>query len=258
MGHRILVMSPLHNLGATLTSAFIAHSMTFANKTSTLTFTQPDSQLPSYFGIGDTKDPTRSVMQIVRLIDNGALEDRDILDYGYIYGKNGWMLNVADPSLEGRDRTQVVRHIYSRVPTDVCVCDNSDDLDTSITAELIKESDMVFIVVDMSGKARSRLTSWLMHPIFKEFENYYIVVNKYSEVISSLRDFAKKIHVPANRVCKVHMNPWIQKCTLNGQLDTLLPQVRDLDPRVANLNVDMNELIQCISSDMLMKNKKGF
>lgn len=257
MGHRILVMSPLHNLGSTFASAFIAHAMTFDNKTSTTVFTQVNSHMPAYLGIESVSDPTRSIMQIVRLIDNGALDDKNILDYAHNYSKNGWLLNLADQSLEGRDRDQVVRHIYSRVPTDVCICDNSDDLDTQLTKGLLEVSDMLFIVVDMSGKASERLSQWMATPILRDFKNVYVLVNKYSEVVSSLREYAKRVHVPANRVCKIHLNPWIQKCTLNGKLNTLIPSVRDLDPRVANLNADINELIQCINGDMLVKNKEG-
>ncbi len=257
MGHRVLVMSPLHNLGATVASGIIAHAMTFDNKTSTVVFTEPVSHLPDYFGIEGVDDPTRSVMQIVKLVDNGALADADILDYAYSYGKNGWLLNLSDASLEGRDRDQVVNHVYKRVPTDVCVCDNSDDLNTPLTKGLLEISDMLFIVVDMSGKSEEHLHSWLESPILKDFKNVYILVNKYSEVVCSLRDYAKRIRMPANRVCKIHLNPWIQRCTLHKQLATLLPQARELDPRVANLNVDMNELIQCINGDILVKNKKG-
>ena len=257
MGHRILVMSPLHNLGATLSAGFIAHTMSFDNKTSALAFTQTESHLPGYLGIEEIKDPTRSVMQIVRLIDNGALADQDILDYAHSYAKNSWLMSVSDKSLEGHDRDQVVVHVYKRVPTDICVCDNSDDIDTPLTRDLLSASDMLFIVVDMSGKAADRLQDWLAHPILKDFGNVYILLNKYSEVVSSLRDYAKRVHVPANKICKLHFNPGIQKCTLNHKLPELLPQVRDLDPRVANLSMDMAEIIQCINGDILVKNKKG-
>lgn len=79
MAHKILVMSPLHNMGSTVAASLLAQGLTYSSKTCTLLFTQPESLLPSYFGIQDVNDPTRSVMQIVRLIDNGAIADKDIL-----------------------------------------------------------------------------------------------------------------------------------------------------------------------------------
>lgn len=258
MAHKILIMSPLHNMGATVAAEMLAQGLTFDNKTTTLLFTQPSSYLPQYINIENVNDPTRSIMQIVKLIDNGAIEDRDILDYAFPYVKNSWLVNVADPSLSGHDREQVVTHIYGRVPTDIAICDNSEDIDSHLTQTLLDESDMLFLVVDMSKKSRERLKLWLETPQLKNFPNIYVIVNNYNEVVYSVRNFAKAISMPANRVCKLHYNPWIQKCTLNSQLHTILPLARELDPRVANLNNDISEMMQCVNGSMVMKIKKGF
>jgi hypothetical protein len=214
--------------------------------------------LPKYLGIDDIKDPTRSIMQIVKLIDNGAIEDKDILDYAYSYTKNGWLMNLADPSLAGKDRQHIISHIYSRVPTDIVVCDNSEDIDSPLTQALLEDSDMIFIVVDMSMKCRQHLEAWLQSPQLKNHANVYIVVNKYNEVVYAVRTFAKIIGISANRVCKLHYNPWIMKCTVNNQLHTILPLARGLDPRVSNLNNDINEINQCVNGDMVLRMKKGF
>lgn len=258
MAHKILVMSPLHNMGSTVVAEMLAQGLTFDSKSTTLLFTQSASHLPQYINIENINDPTRSIMQIVKLIDNGAIEDKDILDYAYTYTKNSWLVNVADPSLTGHDREQVVTHIYDRVPTDVVVCDNSEDIDSPLTQTLLDNSDMLFIVIDMSKKSRERLKLWLESPQLKDFNNIYIVVNRYDEVVYSVRNFAKSIVMPANRVCKLHYNPWIQKCCLNSQLHTILPLARELDPRVANLNNDISEMTQCVNGTMIMKIKKGF
>lgn len=258
MAHKILVLSPLHNMGTTVVSSIVAQAMTFDNKTSTLLFTQQRSPLPKYLDVSEIDDPTRSVMQIMRLIDNGAIEDKDILDYAFNYTKNGWIVNVADPTLSGADREQVITHIFRRVPTDIVVCDCSEDLDSPVTESLIELADMIFIVTDMSEKSTDRLTHWLKSEYFEHHEHTYIIVNKYDEVVWSVRNYAKYIKSSANKVCKVHYNPWITKCTLNSQLNTLLPMVRDLDPRVAHLNSDVNEIIQCINGDLMTKWKKGF
>lgn len=257
MSHRILVMSPLHNMGATVVSTLVAQGVTFDNKTSTLIFTQPKSRLPEYIGIDNIYDPTRSVMQIVKLVDSGAIDDSDILDYAHSYSKNAYLLNVADPSLTGKDREQVVTHIFNRAPTDITICDNSEDIDTPLTQRLLDITDTVFIVIDMSRKSREYLKAWLETPQLSTNPNVYFIVNRYDEVVYSKRNFAKTISQPANRVGKIHYNPWIEKCCNNRQLHTVLPLARQLDPRVANLNNDICELIQCINGDILFKIKKG-
>lgn len=251
-------MSPLHNMGSSVVSAFIAQGLTFSNKTSTLLFNEPESLLPNYLGIDNTEDPTRSIMQIVKLIDNGSIADKDILDYCYTISKNANLLNLADKSLSPKDRLQVVQHVYNRVPTNVVICDNSADIDDKASKTLIDESDMVFIVIEPSIKSAQRLKLWLQHPNFANQHNVYVIVNQYNEVINSLRDFAKYLGLPANRVCKIHYNPWIPKCCFNGGLGTILPLSREYDARVANLKNDIDEICQCVESNILLTTRKVF
>lgn len=258
MAHKILLMSPLHNIGTSSVAALLSQGLTFDNKTSTIMFTRNDSLTPQYLGIQSVNDPTRSIMQIVRLIDNGALEDDDILDYAYQYQNNCYMLNVADPSLTDHDKAQIIEHIYNRITTDVIVCDNSEPVESDLTARLVEACDMVYIVVNSYVKCREFLKLWLDFPIFKNnYGKIYIIVNQYDETVRSLRDMARMYSFPANRVCKIHYNPWITKCCLIGQLQTILPLARELDPRVAGLNNDVNELIQCVNSSIFMSSKKG-
>lgn len=258
MAHKVMVMSPLHNLGASVVTALVAQGLTFDNKKTMTLFTQTNSILPNYLGIEGIDDPTRSVMQIVRLIDNGSINDDDILDYAHQYSKNAYLLNVADPSLEGQDRIQVVSHVYQRTTADVCIIDNSEDIVSETSADLLEISDMLFIVIDMSVKAANHLKAWLESPVLKNNRNVYVIVNNYNEVIASVRDFAKYLGLPANRVCKIHYNPWITKCTRTNTLPTVLPLAREYDPRVCNLSNDIKEITQCINSSIVMKVKKGF
>lgn len=258
MAHKVLVMSPLHNMGATTVSALLAQGLTFDNKTTMTLFSQTGSLMPTYLGIEGINDPTRSVMQIVKLIDNGAIEDNDILDYAHQFSKNAYLLNVADPSLEGKDRIQVITHVYAHTPTDIVFLDNSEDITSEESKDMIEVSDMVFIVVDMSIKAANHLKEWLQSPELKDNPNVFIIVNGYNEVISSMRNYAKYLGVPANRVCKIHYNPWITMCCHTRSLATVLPLAKELDYRVCNLSNDIHEIIQCINSSIVMKVKKGF
>lgn len=257
MAHKILIMSPLHNMGSTVAASLLAQGLTFDNKSVMLLFTHPQSLMPQYLGIEDINDPTRSIMQVVKLIDNGAINDKDILDYSFSFTKNGYLLNVADRTLNDKDRTQIVDHVYNRAPTNIVVVDNSDDLDTKASQTLIEESDMIFLVVEPSLKAFQRLKLWKESPQFKDNPNIYVIVTHYNEVTFSVRNLAKYIGFPGNRVCKVHYNPWITKCCITGTLNTILPLSRELDPRVANLKCDIDELNQCVNGAIVIKNKKG-
>lgn len=256
MALKIMVMSPLHNLGTSVVSTMLAQGVTFNNKTSTLLYTRDDTSLPKYLGIEGLSDPTRSVMQIVKLIDNGAIQDKDILDYTYKYATNAYLLNTSDKSISDKDKQQVLTHVYTRTPSDVVVLDNSEDIISPITKSMIELSDVVFIVVQPGNKSFERLKVWLTYTSLKDKENVYVIVNNYNEVIFSARDMAKFIGLPACRVGKLHYNPWITKCCINGKLQTILPLAMDLDARVSNLSSDIKAFNACINSEMFMSTRR--
>ena len=251
-----MVTSPLHQMGSSVVAAMIAQGVTYNNKTSTLLFNEKGSNLPNYLGIDDINDPTRSVMQIVKLIDNGAISDNDILDYTFKYATNAYMLNTASESIDAKDSIQIINHVYKRTPTDIVVIDNSADIMDNISQQLIEESDTIFVVVQPSSKSAARLKDWLYHSNLKFKQNVFVVVDFYNEVIFSIRDLAKYLGLPASRVCKLHYNPWIAKCCIKGQLPTVLPLAMDMDPRVVNLNNDIKEFNAVINSELVFTSRR--
>lgn len=257
MGFKILVLSPLSNIGTTVVSSLIAHAATFDNKTSHLIYTETDSPISTYLGIQNVDDPTRSVMQIVKLIDSQSISDKDILDYGHQYSRNTWLLNAADASLEGSDKAQVINHIFNRAPCDLSICDCSEDIHSELAGTLIEAADMIFLVCTMSRKSQIYTRSWLESEYLKDKVNVYIICNQYNEVTFALRNFAKVLVQPANRVCKVHYNPWIELCCNKQTLTDVVPLARTFDPRVAGLAIDMAEIMQCINAAMLVTGRKG-
>lgn len=248
MSCKVLFMSPLHNTGTSVIATMTAQCLTFDGKRSALTYTSELSPIPDYIGLENANDPTRSIMQLVRLLDAGAMTDDDIADYMHNYIHNGQLLNITDPSLTERDKTNIIQHVFSRIPTDVAICDNSDNIDTSASGKLLDEADCVFIVVNYSLKCFKYMKSWLESSYLMDRKNVFVIVNNYHEGISSVRDLAKYLGLPVNVVCKVHYNPWITKVCMTGQLTTVMPLSRELDPRVAELNADFTEIVQCITS----------
>ena len=258
MAYKILVISPLHNLGSSTVSAMLNQALTFYNKTSMLTFMQSDNTIPHYLGIEEINDPTRSIMQVVKLLDTGALREQDILDYAHQYAQNSYLLNVADPSLTANDRLQLVTHVFEHAPTDVVIVDDSADITEQSVKDLIELTDMTFVVINMSDTAAYHMKVWMTETQLKDNPNIFVCVNCYNEVVSDMRNFARSIGMPANRVAKVHYNPWITKSAHLGQLQTVLPFAHDYDYRVAELDADFRDINRCLDSVILSKLKKGF
>lgn len=255
MAFKVLVMSPLHQSGASAVSALMAQALTYSSKQVTLAYTDATSLLPKYLGIKNQNDPTRSIMQVAKLIQCGALEDRSIIDYTVEYSKNVHLMSFGDLAIDEKTTANIIKHVYGRVPTDICVVDGSYDLGTPVADSLIEMSDMVFIVVSPSRKDYVRMKYWLDSTQLAKHSDVFVIVNHYDEIISSVRDIAKTLGMAASRVCKVHENPWIRKMSLTGQLETIIPKVKAYDPRVANLSCDFNEISQCVISTMLLTGK---
>ena len=246
-------MSPLHQSGASIVATMMAQSLTYDNKTTTLVYTSPDSLIPTYLGIKNVDDPTRSIMQVVRLIDNNAIRDADILDYAVQFSKNAYLLSFGDSTLPERDAVQIVQHVYKRVPTDVCIVDSSDDIDSPITEKLLESTDCVFVVITPNHKDFAYLKYWLTETSLKTRQDVYVVINHYDPVVDSVRNLARTIGMAANKVATLQENPWIRKCTLNQQLYDIIPKVKGADPRVVNLMSDFRDFTQIINSMVLLK-----
>ena len=258
MAYRVLILSPLHNMGTTVGAALLGQGLTYSGHSSTLVFTDPKSYLPQYLGLEGISDPTRSITQVVELIENDALKNREILNYGHLYAKNAYLLNTANPALNDVVRAKTVHHIYERVTSDVVICDCSDDIETPIVSELLDITDMVMVVVTPSPKAIQYVMNWLEYSVLKDSSNVFILLNEYHETIAAIRDFAKSIKFSAGRVCKLHYNPWIGRCSFNGSLPQILPLAMGLDPRVSNLISDVYEFNQAVETGMILNSKRGY
>lgn len=256
MSQKVLILSPLHQSGATSISVLLAQMLTYNGMTSTLMFTQKNNNCPDYLDIDVKHDPTRSIMQIVRLLDSGELADSEIIDYTNSVAKNCYLLNIVDESLPEETAKNIVTKVYSRITTDIVVCDDSSDLLHERNDALIDAADVIFMVINPSEKHYAYAREWLASLSKEERERTAIVLNYYSEVIDSVRNIAKKLGIPASHLCKLHYNPWITRCCLTGQLQTIIPQVQVADPRVASIYGDMKELIQMVINTRNTRRRK--
>ena len=250
MAQKVVVLSPLHNSGASTVAALIAHNSACKGKSSMLCYTDAHSPLPEYFGIEENNDPTRTIMQVTKLIDAGGLTNSEILQYAdkYDLRHEAYILNTADPTLDDASRKQIIKFIFAHTPTNLVVCDVSEDMQDIVAQELIEDADGVFIVIQPTQKYYARVRAWLQDPILVNKENVYVLVNGYHEVITSARALADKIGIKAVSLCKVHYNPWICKCCHIGSLEDVVRTALMSDPRTVNLQSDFTEIDGAIKS----------
>ena len=253
MAERIIVLSPLHNGGASTVATLIAHNAACKGRSSVLCYTAANSPIPDYLGIEDTTDPTRAITQVTRLIDVGGITDAEILQYTFPYDKRhpAYMLNTGDPTLDEISRKQVIKFIFSHITTDVVICDVSEDIQDTVAQELVEEADGVIIVIQPSEKYYARTRAWLQMDCLTNHKNVFILVNTYHEVIGSVRELANAIGIKAVSLLKMHYNPWIAYCSQHGELANIVRTSIMSDPRTVNLTNDFVELDQAIRAIIL-------
>ena len=251
MSQKILVLSPLHNLGTTVAATMIAQNVTLNGRSAALAFTDVDPYIAQYTNLTELDDPMRSVTQVVKLIDSNAIENEDIIRYAHIIAKNLYFMNTSTSALTDAIKQRTVMSIFERITSDVVVCDCSEDIDSPIALSLLSKADMVFIVVNTSPKVFKHVHSWIQYSALKDKAETYLIINQYNEGVGALRDLSKQLYHAPSHVCKIHYNPWIAKCCLSGTLQTILPLVYEKDYRVANLYSDFQEIQQAIAGNLL-------
>lgn len=251
MAQRILVLSPLHNLGTTAATVLMAHAVAFNGHSAALSFTDPEPYIAQYTNLTELDDPMRSVTQVVKLIDSNAIENSDIINYAHQISSNLYFMNTSTSALTSAVKHRTVMSIFEGITSDVVFCDCSEDIDSPITLSLLEKADMVFVVVNMSPKVIKHMQSWIEYSALKNKAETYIVLNEYNEEVGAMRDLAKQMFMAPSHVCKIHYNPWIAKCCLSGTLHSIIPKVMNKDYRVANLYGDFQEIVQAIDGNLL-------
>lgn len=254
MAYKVLVMSPLHNLGATTSAMILAQSMTYVNNTVMLLSTSLRTPLHTYTGLQNIDDPTRAITQVVKLIQNGAISGQDILNYSHIVSKNLYYLNTSSRLLSDAERLQIIEHVINKVTTDIVVIDNSDDIDTKFSKLLIETCDVILLVLTTSDKSFKYYKGWINTPTLQEVSDKICVLTaSFNEVVAAPRTIAKTLGISVAKFYKIHYNPWIPKMCFKGELQTILPLARHADPRVSNLKNDMEEIQEGITAGMMQQ-----
>lgn len=256
MSHKIITFAPLRQNGATVFGMLLAQALTYNNLRTLFTFTEVGSRAPEYVSVKNLSDPTRSVMQLVKLIELGALKSNEILDFSVAYGKNAYVMDLSNRTLTEKTQRQTVRHVLKNVPTDIVICDDSTDSDNITSEALIEDSNQIFLVITPSPKNYEQLREWLRMSKFHDRKDVYVVVNYYNEAVGAIRDIAHAIGLPANRVYKLHYNPYIARCSINGALQEIVPYMYEKDPRLTNLIGDMRALTTCVQSEMSARKRR--
>lgn len=254
---KICVMSPLAHTGNSVVTALVGDSLARTQmQQTTVTYTGDNRRICNYLGVSALEDKTRTISQIVKLLEAEAIAPEDIVDYSVTPAENLHIMDTVDKSITEQESEKLMLHVYEHVKTMFSLCDCSLSIDDDIAIKLMKPCEIIIVVIQPDIMSYEAFLEWKeskAYPTDDIEKSVLVIVNRYKEEIDALRNITKKLGLKHADVCKLHDNPYITKACNSGDLTALLPLIRSKDPRVVELNNDLKEITQYIMSKLGVK-----
>jgi len=251
---KIAVMSPSRDQGITTVSILLGQALA-QTQGLTVCLTHSGLQnnaLESYLGQKNIVDKTKSISQLIKLLESNSIGGNDVGEFCTQIVHNFDFLNTVETNINDEVSARLLKFIIPNVKHDVVITDIVTELWENTTQQVIQLADIVIIVLSQNLLTVEKFNAW------KESEYYNLlkgkpimyVINKYDGYISAFRDYTKKSSLKHVQCCKISYSPFICKTANLGQLQTLLPYIIQKDLRVCELNNDIRECMQLIMAHM--------
>ncbi len=251
---KIAVLSPSRDQGITTVSALLGQALA---QTQGLTVCLTHSglenyDLESYLGQKNKEDKTRSITQLIKLLETNSINGNVIDEFCTQIVHNFEFLNTVTTNISREVSSKLLKTVIPNANHDIVITDIVTELWEDSTQQVIQLADIVIIVLTQNLNSIKKLEKWKksdFYDFLKGKPTMYIV-NKYDSYISSFRDYTKKLYLKHIQCCKISYSPFICRTANLGQLQTLLPYIIKKDTRVCGLNNDIRECMQVIMAHM--------
>jgi cellulose biosynthesis protein BcsQ len=251
---KIAVMSPSRDQGITTVSILLGQALAETQGlTVCLTYSGlQNTPLESYLGLKSTGDRTKSVTQLMKLLESNSISGNDIGEFCSKIAHNFDFLNTVNLDKNDEDNIKLLKFIIPNVNHDIVITDITTELWEPATQQVIELSDIVLIVLTQNATTAEKLNVWRSSGYCRLLKGKPImyVVNKYDGYISAFKEYTRKYSIKHKQCCKISYSPFICRTANLGQLHTLLPYIVKRDIRVCELNSDIRECMQLLMAHM--------
>lgn len=246
---RISVISPTHRSGTSTVAAMLGQSLAHTQGLKVmLTYTGQKRDMCNYMGIQSIMDKTRTLSQVVKLLESRSISPEDMYDYSIKAGPNMNIFDTADNTISEEEAASLTPFVFKNIKSDISICDVNTEIFDSTTQTLFDTSDIVCIVINPDNTNYNILQNWKDSDLWPKKAEVMIVVNRYDEQIDALRNISKRLCIAHSNVCKLHYNPLLTKYSNTGKLMTVFPFIINKDAQVIEMNTDFKECTQYIIS----------
>lgn len=253
---RISVISPDRRQGGTTVSIMLALALAQTqNYTVCLTYTgNSGNSIAGALGIKPSGDKTRSLTQVIKLLESNAISGDEILDYCIqVPGvPNLQIIDTSSDAITDEDNAKLLKFVIGSLNHQIVITDVTTEIYEGITETIIGNSDLVVMVLTQSREIKEKLKHWEAAQTMERLnrKGLVFIVNQYDPYVEAFRDTTKSMKLKHTRCAKISYNPFIKRTSNIGKLQTILPYLLDKDPRVIELNNDLKECLAIVLANL--------
>lgn len=253
---KISVISPDRRQGGTTISVLLALALAQTqNYTTCLTYTgNNNNSIAGALGIKPSEDKTRSLTQVIKLLESNAISGDEILDYcTQVPGvPNLQIIDTSSDAITAEDNAKLLKFVIGSLNHQIVITDVTTEIYEDITDTVIENSDLVVMVLTQSREIKEKLRHWESAQIMSKLnrKGLVFIINQYDPYVEAFRDTSKSLKLRHTRCAKISYNPFIKRTSNIGKLQTILPYILEKDPRVIELNNDLKECLTVVLANL--------
>jgi cellulose biosynthesis protein BcsQ len=253
---KIAVISPDRRQGGTTVSILLALALAQTQKyTTCLTYTGNDNRsITGCLGMKPSEDKTRTLTQVIKLLESNAISGNEILDYCLqVPGvPNLQIIDTASETISDDDNAKLLKFVIENINHQVVITDVATEIFEDTTQTVIDNSDLVVVVLTQTREAWEKLKMWEAAKIMDRLDKKGVVYifNHYDPYVEAFRHTTKRMNLKHRRCAKISYNPFIKRTSNMGKLQTILQYILSMDPRVIELNNDLKECLMVVLANL--------
>ncbi|QUH29110.1 hypothetical protein [Vallitalea guaymasensis] len=252
---KVVVYSPVRRQGCTTLSVLLGSAIAqVTNMKVCLTYTGTESDAFNIaLGLNQVEDRTKSLTQVIRMLEANSITGKDINDYLTPLTDNLDIMQTSSDYITTEESDKLLTFVLNNLTHDLIITEiNSEPYEES-TKEILSNADIIIVLASQGMDVINKYKNWKDSDIFPDYSKVVYALNYYDPNVSALRDVAKIMGIKPSKIVKITTNPFIKKMTNTGSLHKLLPYIYNKDIRVINLHADIRDLCYLVMSNLGIK-----
>ena len=250
---KIVVLSPGRRQGTTTLSILIG--MIFEStqnlKVCLTTVGKDNDSISAYLGRNIIPDVTRSLEQVYKLLASGQISPSDIVDYSQRLSGNFYLFDTVADYMSQEASNALLLKVMGYLDFDIIITDINDEIDSDVTQQLIKESNLVLIVFEQAKDMVKKMKAWRQSEYYDVIDTIgeLFVINRFDRNVSSLKEWTKVCGINWRFAEKICDCAYIRKISNQGKLLSLMSNIRNHDVRTLGLTSDLKRLVHKVCNN---------